>query len=312
MKRKIRIIVAAIVAMVGIVAGGFLSKPAHAATWCSVDQDNASTYDSAAKKHCAYVILIDHASSQFTFKVMTGTYGNYKNTTKTVSSWCPSNSTQCQDIIKNVVSFKASQNSSVQTNAPGKAAFVNGVWSEIKQGVKHVDPCYSEKANATAYEQCKKGGNNSDYYTDKSTKKSGSGGDGGDSGDGEKKKGGEDKADTGSCTSILPPSWCNKDNPDSLQENGIVSMIKFIVSVMTGAVVVAGSIGIVVCGIMWMTARENETQVATAKRRLLEIVIGIIAWALISVLINFFIPQSEADTDALVGAENTIIVEKEA
>ena len=311
MKRKIRIIIAAIVAMVGIVAGGFLSKPAHAATWCSVDQDNASTYDSAAKKHCAYVILIDHASSQFTFKIMTGTYGNYKNTTKTVSSWCPSNPTQCQDIIKNVVSFKASQNSSVQTNAPGKAAFVNGVWSEIKQGVSHVDPCHAEKANATAYEQCKAGGNNSDYYTDKTKKKSDSGG--GDGGDDEKKKSsGEEKADTGSCTSILPPSWCNKDNPDSLQENGIVSMVKFVLSVMTGAVVVAGSIGIVICGILWMTARENETQVATAKRRLLEIVIGIIAWALISVLINFFIPQDEETTDDLVSVEETIIVEKEA
>ena len=204
MKRKIRIIIAAIVAMVGIVAGGFLSKPAHAATWCSVDQDNASTYDSAAKKHCAYVILIDHASSQFTFKVMTGTYGNYKNTTKTVSSWCPSNATQCQDIIKNVVSFKASQNSSVQANAPGKAAFVNGVWSEIKQGAKHVDPCYSEKANATAYEQCKSGGKNSDYYVDKTKKKSSDGGSGSDDSSSGGKKG-EAKADTGSCPSRPAP-----------------------------------------------------------------------------------------------------------
>ena len=298
MKRKIRIIIAAIVAMGGIVCSGVLSQPAHAATWCSVDQEDASTYNSAAQKHCAYVILIDHASTQFTFKVMTGTYGNYKDTKKAVSSWCPSSSKECQQIIDNVVSFKASQKASVQTSAPGKKAFVDGVWGEIKQGVNHVDPCHSEKANATAYEQCKSGGNNSDYYVDKTKKKSSDGGSGSDdSSSDSSKKGEEDKAKTGNCTSILPADWCNKEDPEDLKDSGIVKMVKFVISVMTGAVVVAGTIGIVICGVLWMTARDNPTQISNAKRRLLEIVIGMIAWGLIAVLINFFIPKSETDID---------------
>ena len=81
---------------------------------------------------------------------------------------------------------------------------------------------------------------------------------------------------------------------------------------MTGAVVVAGTIGIIICGVLWMTARDNEAQVATAKRRLLEIVIGIVAWGLISVLINFLIPQEESTTNSIVGVETTIVEEKDA
>ena len=278
MKRKIRIIIAAIVAMSGVVT---LLAPASQANaeeaWCTYGTE------AAYYKYCANRVMVRYGSSSKVCKGVT-TY-----------------SSDCVNLIKGHTDYRGSD-----VSDSGKVAFASAVLGYVSSG--KYDPCASLRDTAQ-YDICTSQDSNYDFYHNPA---GASGGGGGGSGDDEKKKGGEDKADTGSCTSILPPSWCNKDNPDSLQENGIVSMIKFVVSVMTGAVVVAGSIGIVVCGIMWMTARENETQVATAKRRLLEIVIGIIAWALISVLINFFIPQSEADTDALVGAENTIIAEKEA
>ena len=96
--------------------------------------------------------------------------------------------------------------------------------------------------------------------------------------------------DAGDCTSILPNSWCVADN-------GISSVINFVVTILTGAVVVAGTVGIVLCGFMWMSARDNEAQVAKAKKRMLDIVIGVIAWVLLAFLANLFIPKKTSDIE---------------
>ena len=92
----------------------------------------------------------------------------------------------------------------------------------------------------------------------------------------------------GECTSILPGNWCES-------EDGINSVISMVVAILTGAVVVAGTIGIIICGFLWMTARENEAQVVMAKKRMLDIVIGIVAWVLLALLANLFIPKSSTD-----------------
>jgi hypothetical protein len=47
-----------------------------------------------------------------------------------------------------------------------------------------------------------------------------------------------------------------------------------------------------------MTARDNEAQVAKAKRRMLEIVIGIVAWVLLALIGNLFIPKSSTDINS--------------
>ncbi|MBR3322793.1 TrbC/VirB2 family protein [Candidatus Saccharibacteria bacterium] len=102
-----------------------------------------------------------------------------------------------------------------------------------------------------------------------------------------------DSVDEGACTSILPKEWCtNKDS------SGIQSIVSLVINVLTGGVVVAGTIGLIVCGVMWMTARDNENQVATAKRRMMEIVIGIVAWVLIYALANLFIPKTSEDIES--------------
>ena len=63
-------------------------------------------------------------------------------------------------------------------------------------------------------------------------------------------------------------------------------MIKFIVDLLTGGVVVVGTIGIIVCGYIYMTARDNEAQVAKAKKRMVEIVIGIVVFVAIDLIVN--------------------------
>ena len=99
----------------------------------------------------------------------------------------------------------------------------------------------------------------------------------------------------GKCTSLLPGSWCDKENGE-----GIMDIVRFVIGILTGAVVVAGTIGIIICGVMIVTARDDEQQLTKAKRRLLDIVIGIIAWAMIAVILNLFIPETKETIDSQV------------
>ena len=52
----------------------------------------------------------------------------------------------------------------------------------------------------------------------------------------------------------------------------------------------AATIGIVVCGVMIVTARDDPAQVQKARKRMIEIAIGLVAWVLIEILIQFVIP----------------------
>lgn len=288
MKRKIGIIIAAIVAISGIALSGVLSGKAYAATYCSYDGKDAGN----KTKRCAHILMVDH------FSLM----GDCVPSSNATSSACKAK-------IKSYTKFSyGSIPSSAQTSYTN--GFVDSVATIIKGGDAKYDPC------KYAGNDCMK--SQWPYYSDTDPNGSGGGGNGngnnngGDGSDGKSKKGKETAANTGDCTSILPASWCNKGSDNQNSANGIGYVIKLIIGIMTGAIVVAGTIGIVICGILWMTARDNESQVVTAKRRLLEIVIGLVAWGLVSVLINFFIPQGEAKTDSVIGDETITNVEKKA
>ena len=53
---------------------------------------------------------------------------------------------------------------------------------------------------------------------------------------------------------------------------------------------VAAVLGVIIAGVMYMTARDNEAQVTRAKTRLYEVVIGLIAWALMYAVLRWLIP----------------------
>lgn len=73
-------------------------------------------------------------------------------------------------------------------------------------------------------------------------------------------------------------------------KEAIMHILKIIVSVLIYGLGVVAVAGVVVCGVLYMTARDNEAQVAMAKRRLLDVVIGLIAWALMFALLNWLLP----------------------
>ena len=63
---------------------------------------------------------------------------------------------------------------------------------------------------------------------------------------------------------------------------------------MSTGVIILAAIGIVICGFIIMTARDNEAQVAKAKKRLVEIVIGIILWVLMAFIVNLLLPGGDS------------------
>ncbi len=106
-------------------------------------------------------------------------------------------------------------------------------------------------------------------------------------------------AEKGECTSLLPDDWCYEEGTEegtkSVEDssNGIMEILRWVAGIMTMGVGVIGTIGIIWCGFLVLTAKDNESQVAAAKKRLLEIVIGMIVFGLAGVLINLFLPGGD-------------------
>ena len=107
------------------------------------------------------------------------------------------------------------------------------------------------------------------------------------------------EAPEGECTSLLPNSWCSKNNGD-----GIFEIIHLVVRILVVGVTVVGTIGIIWCGFLWLSARDNEGQVATAKKRLIEIVIGLVIFGLAGLLVELFLPGG--DTSGFLVIVNNI------
>jgi len=81
-----------------------------------------------------------------------------------------------------------------------------------------------------------------------------------------------------------------------LDENlGIGGLLGLVVKILSYGLGAAAVIGVVVAGIMYLTARDNESQVAAAKQRLLNTVIGLIAWVVMFSVVNWLIPGGVPD-----------------
>ena len=89
----------------------------------------------------------------------------------------------------------------------------------------------------------------------------------------------------GECANLLT-GFCDKDNGD-----GILDLIKLVVGILTAGVIVAGTVGIIWCGFLMLSARDNEAQVAQAKKRLVDIVIGVIVFGLAGAAITLLLPS---------------------
>ncbi len=76
----------------------------------------------------------------------------------------------------------------------------------------------------------------------------------------------------------------------------IYTVANTIINILTAAVGVLATIGIIWCGFLILTAKDELSRVATAKKHLLEIVLGIAVWGGFWVLLELLIPGGALTT----------------
>lgn len=87
-------------------------------------------------------------------------------------------------------------------------------------------------------------------------------------------------------TSILGDGQvCDDGKGDSIKH-----ILDLVVDIMTIGIGILGVVGISIVGIQYLTAGGNEEKTRKAKRRLFEIVIGLVAYALIYAVLNWLLP----------------------
>ncbi|MBR3322352.1 hypothetical protein IKG05_01795 [Candidatus Saccharibacteria bacterium] len=72
---------------------------------------------------------------------------------------------------------------------------------------------------------------------------------------------------------------------------GVKSILNLVVDIMTVGVGILGVIGITVVGIQYLTAGGNEEKTRKSKRRMFEIVIGLVAYVLIYAALKWLLPS---------------------
>ena len=81
---------------------------------------------------------------------------------------------------------------------------------------------------------------------------------------------------------------CIEDDKDG---KAMFTILGIVLNVLTVGVGVLGVLGIVISGVQYLTARDNEAQMAKARKRILEVVIGLVVYAVMYlVLSNLLIP----------------------
>ncbi len=84
----------------------------------------------------------------------------------------------------------------------------------------------------------------------------------------------------------------------------IYTVVNTIINILTASVGVIATIGIIWCGFLILTAKDDQSRVATAKKRLFEIFVGIAVWGLFWVLLELFIPGGALSTTLASGIDS--------
>ena len=89
-------------------------------------------------------------------------------------------------------------------------------------------------------------------------------------------------------TAILGEGGCLCD--DGTGGGIVIHILSLVVDILTVGIGVLGVIGITVVGIQYLTAGGSEEKTRKAKQRMLEIVIGLIAYVLIYAILKWLLP----------------------
>ncbi len=78
---------------------------------------------------------------------------------------------------------------------------------------------------------------------------------------------------------------------DDGKGSSIMHVLELVVDIMTIGIGILGVIGITVVGIQYLTAGGSEEKVRKAKRRMFEIVIGLVAYVVIYAFLRWLLPN---------------------
>ena len=86
---------------------------------------------------------------------------------------------------------------------------------------------------------------------------------------------------------------------------GVYTLITFVIDILTWGVGIAAVTGIAISGIYYLTAKGNEEQVIKSKRRIFEIVIGLVAYVVLYATLNFLLPGGNFNTSGKCAVSST-------
>ena len=78
---------------------------------------------------------------------------------------------------------------------------------------------------------------------------------------------------------------------DDNEGSGVISILNMVVNIFTVAIGILAAVGIAITGTQYLTAGPNEEKTRKAKRRLIEIIIGVAAYVLIYSLLVWLLPD---------------------
>jgi hypothetical protein len=72
--------------------------------------------------------------------------------------------------------------------------------------------------------------------------------------------------------------------------NGIFDVLRIVLNVLTAGVGVAATLGIIVSALRYSQSRDNAEAMAGAKRMIINIVIGLVVWAMFFAFLQWLLP----------------------
>lgn len=106
---------------------------------------------------------------------------------------------------------------------------------------------------------------------------------------GEGNPGGGSSQDGPNCA-ILPANICAAAKNPGLQDSGTWLLLKFALNILTAGVGVVAIGAIAYAGFLYATAQDSAEQTKKAKDMIINVVIGIVAYGLMYVALNFLVP----------------------
>lgn len=88
---------------------------------------------------------------------------------------------------------------------------------------------------------------------------------------------------------------------------GVFMLLNLIIDILTFGIAIAATIGVTISGITYLTAKDNEQQTTKAKRRIYEIVIGLVAYAVLYAALKFLLPGGFNSNQTCIKTTDTTI-----